>query len=202
MRILIAVPTFENISPETFKSIYNLKNSPGDIFDFEFVKGYDCARARNQIANKAIDGKYDYILMVDSDIILPENTLLYLLEHDDDIILGSYVTKSDSSKLELYKHGVVGYPKDARFDKNEYYNKVDCENKYRYLINGGGFGCVLIKTSVFSRMKKPYFYYVDYGDETLLSEDLYFCTNARNLGFLIYTDLRVQCAHIGKVVRK
>ena len=43
MRILIAVPTFENILPDTFKSIYNLEKTEDMIVDFDFVRGYDCA---------------------------------------------------------------------------------------------------------------------------------------------------------------
>ena len=34
MKILIAVPTFENILPDTFKSIYNLKKTENMIVDF------------------------------------------------------------------------------------------------------------------------------------------------------------------------
>ena len=40
--ILIAVPTFENIYPDTFKSIYDLDIEGHDV-QFEFVRGYDCA---------------------------------------------------------------------------------------------------------------------------------------------------------------
>ena len=71
-RILIAVPTFESIDPDVFKAIYNL-HIPGriDKVDFDFVRGYDCAKARNDISQKAIDGDYDYVLMVDSDTVIP-----------------------------------------------------------------------------------------------------------------------------------
>ena len=68
-KILIAIPTFENIMPETFKSIYDL-NPCGNELSFEFVKGYDCARARNDIVKKALDGGFDYIFMVLSIIII------------------------------------------------------------------------------------------------------------------------------------
>ena len=38
MKILIAVPTFENIYPDTFKSIYDLDKAGHDL-GFEFVEG-------------------------------------------------------------------------------------------------------------------------------------------------------------------
>ena len=46
-KILIAVPTFENIKPECFKSIYGLTNPKDFNLYFDYVKGYDCACARN-----------------------------------------------------------------------------------------------------------------------------------------------------------
>jgi hypothetical protein len=68
MKVLIAVPTFETIAPECFKAIYELQ---GDDLTFDFVRGYDCAKARNEIAKKALNGGFDYVLMVDSDIVIP-----------------------------------------------------------------------------------------------------------------------------------
>ena len=62
MRILIAVPTFENIMPDTFKAIYDL-DTTGHEVQFEFVRGYDCATARNHIVQMALDKDVDYVLM-------------------------------------------------------------------------------------------------------------------------------------------
>jgi len=56
MKILIAVPTFETIKPECFKSIYGLTRPEGYSLYFDYVAGYDCAKARNQIAKNAMAG--------------------------------------------------------------------------------------------------------------------------------------------------
>ena len=83
MNILIAVPTFENIYPDTFKSIYDLDVSGHDT-SFEFVRGYDCATARNRIAQLAIDKGADFVLMVDNDVVLPSDALVNLLDDPKD----------------------------------------------------------------------------------------------------------------------
>ena len=57
IKVLIAVPTFENIMPDTFKAIYDLEKPEGVETLFEFVRGYDCAAARNRIVQKAQDLK-------------------------------------------------------------------------------------------------------------------------------------------------
>ena len=79
MRILIAVPTFETIFPDTYKSIWDI-NKGGHEVAFEFVRGYDCATARNNIAQIAIDGNFDYVLMVDNDVVLPRDVLMDMLD--------------------------------------------------------------------------------------------------------------------------
>ena len=58
-KILIAVPTFENIKPQCFKSIYGLTNPKDFNLYFDYVKGYDCAHARNEIAKLAIKHDFD-----------------------------------------------------------------------------------------------------------------------------------------------
>ena len=92
-KILIAVPTFENIKPECFKSIYNLISPKDYLLYFDYVKGYDCARARNEIAKLAIEYNFDYVLMIDSDVNVPRQTINKLLECETDIALGWYYKK-------------------------------------------------------------------------------------------------------------
>ena len=99
MKILIAVPTFENIYPDTFKAIYDLDVSGHDA-EFEFVRGYDCANARNRIAQMALDKRADYVLMVDNDVDLPQKKIQYMLEDVKDVCLGYYAHR-DSDNLYL-----------------------------------------------------------------------------------------------------
>lgn len=189
IRILVAVPTFENILPDTFKSIYNLDKTEDMIVDFDFVKGYDCARARNVIAEKAIKGNYDYVLMVDSDIILPAHTLTKMLKEPKPICLGCYPRKNTKNgTFEIFKPGQQDYIKT--FNYKEIVNHND-----KIEIKGGGFGCAMIYVNVFKYLTKPFFKYVEYDNGGHLSEDNYFCSNARKAGYKIYADTGVKCGH-------
>lgn len=196
INILIAVPTFENISPDTFRSIYNLEVPENVKTCFEFVRGYDCARARNKIINIALDNEYDYILMVDSDIVLPKKTLVYAIEGNPDFILGVYPRKSEPTKTEIFNDTKYDFAPSSRWSISELKNFPST----RIEIKGGGFGCAFIKTSMLEKMKYPYFNYVNYEDGDFLSEDLYFCVNAKNNGFKIYVDTRILCSHINKTI--
>ena len=83
MKILIAVRTFENIQPEVFKAIYELKSE--HELHFDFMRGYDCAVARNNIGKVVLAYGYDYVLMVDSDTVIPPDALELMLEPQVDV---------------------------------------------------------------------------------------------------------------------
>lgn len=193
-KILVAVPTFETISPETFKSIYDLNLETEHTLIFDYVKGYDCAKARNEIAKMAISNDCDYILMVDSDIIVPKNTIDCLLEQPVNLAVGVYPRKNTTcGDTELFK------PTEKDFtDRFSYPEITDIQNRgfKRLQVKGSGLGCALIKTDILKQLPFPYFKFVTYDDGDVLSEDLYFCCLVNQLGMPIEADLRVRCGHM------
>lgn len=192
MSVLIAVPTFETIAPECFKAIYDLK---GDGLSFDYVKGYDCAKARNEIARKALSGGFEHILMVDSDVVIPPDTLEIMRSAPTDICFGIYPRKNTKTgETELFKDGTFDF-------KNRFTMKdlEDLENP-RILVKGGGFGCALIKTDVFNNIPYPWFEFISYENNTFLSEDLCFCMKA-SFRYELFADTRVKCGHIGRRIQ-
>lgn len=189
IRILVAVPTFENILPDTFKSIYNLEKTDEMIIDFDFVRGYDCARARNKICKLAIDNDYDYILMVDSDMVLPADTLVKMLDDPKPVCLGCYPRKNTKKgTFEVFKLGQKDFIKT--------FNYLEIAGlKGKIEIKGGGFGCALIDVKILDNLTKPFFKYVEYENGSALSEDNYFCANAAKAGYKIFADMDVICGH-------
>ena len=206
MRILIAVPTFETIFPDTFKSIWDLDKGGHEVA-FEFVRGYDCATARNNIAQKALDGNYDYVLMVDNDVVLPRGTLLAMLDDPKDVCLGYYahrdtdnIYRGRTSVCKLYQPDggkYFNYPLESEYRAEELLARKT-EREYKIQIHGGGMGCALIKVDVFRKIRYPWYDWVNYDDDHrgMLSEDLYFCEKCRIGNITIWTDTRAGCGHI------
>lgn len=185
-KILIAVPTFESIAPETFKSIYAIQSE--HILAFDYVKGYDCARARNLIGQEAVEGEFDYVLMVDSDVIIPPDCLDNMLENPVPMCVGVYPRKNTKSKeTELFK-----------FSEKDYLDRFSYDEltAIRMPVKGSGFGCALIDVNVFKTLPFPWFKYVVYDSGDVLSEDLYFCDILRRQGYTIEADTRVKCGHL------
>lgn len=204
MKILIAVPTFENIYPDTFKSIYDLDVSGHDV-SFEYVRGYDCATARNRIAQTALDRKTDYVLMVDNDVVLPEDALINLADDLKEVCLGFYAHRDNDNiyrgrtcVCKLYDDNGkphFNYPLESEYTAKELAD-LKSGGEYKVRIHGGGMGCAFIKTSVFERISYPWYDWVNYKHKGMLSEDLYFCEQCKKNSIPIYTDTRVNCGHM------
>jgi len=203
-KILIAVPTYENIYPDTFKSIYDLEVGKNDVA-FEFVRGYDCATARNRIAQLSLEYGVDYVLMVDNDVVLPKDALINLIEWNVDVCLGYYAHRDADN---IYRGRTClcklqtdtgarwrDYPLESEYTGQELSDLRD-GGTYKIYIHGGGMGCALIKTDVFRRIKYPWFDWVNYEDKKMLSEDLYFCGRCKENSIPIYADTRVSCGHL------
>ena len=198
MRILIAVPTFENIMPDTFKAIWDMDKCGHECL-FEFVRGYDCATARNNIAKKSLDLGADYVLMVDNDVTVPKETLQWMLEDPQDVTLGYYAHRNADNlyngRVSVCKLGWYNYPLESEY-KAEEMTALIAEGKTKLQIHGGGMGCAFIKTDVFNRIKYPWYDWVNYNNGSMLSEDLFFCEACRKAKIPIYTDVRVGCGHM------
>ena len=194
-KILIAVPTFENIKPECFKSIFGLTNPENYNLFFDYVKGYDCARARNEIVKLAIKYGFDYVLMIDSDVSVPKDTAVKLLECESDIALGWYYRKRTTTDQTV----IYDFGKDYT-DKNMICGETLWKDVNPFEIKGGGLGIALVNVNVFRKMPYPYFKYVIYDNDTILSEDLYFCNEARKYGMNIKCNPNVKGNHIYEVL--
>lgn len=182
--ILIAIPTNKYIEPETMKAIYDLEIPEGFKTEFQFFYGYQIDQIRNLIASWAV--RYDYLFAVDSDISFKPDTLKKLLSHNKDVVSGLYIQRKPGKHiLELYNSG-----------RNIPY--ADIKGLGLIEVDGCGFGCVLINSNVIRSIPYPHFVYRSALDHAhTLSEDVYFCTKAKDQGFRIFADTSILCEHIG-----
>ena len=195
-RILIAVPTYETITPDTFRSIYGMDKA-GCECEFDFVRGYDCAAARNNIAQMALDRNADYVFMIDNDIVVPPDALKNLLEGDPDVCLGYCPARNSANvydgKTAMYRMGEFDYTDQLHAAE---LSALASSQVNRLQLHGGGAAIALIKTDVFRRLPYPWFCWVNYQNRSVLSEDLYFCERCGEAGIKIEVDTRVSCGHL------
>jgi hypothetical protein len=195
-RILIAIPSAGIIEPDTFVSIYNM-DQPVDIeTELKVFYGYLIDDVRNKIVDYAIDKKFDGILFVDSDMKLPKDTLVRLVNQNKDIISGLYIKKREDEKvIELFLRNE--YPnKDNKLIRN--IELKDINGKSLIDIDACGFGCVLVKIHVFYKIGYPYFKFTILDKEKRTGEDIDFCIKAKYNNFKLYALADLKIGHIGK----
>lgn len=192
--ILIGIPTAKYIECDTFKSIFNLVVPPQVKLHFQNFYGYNIAQIRNLMADYTIRNNFDYMLWVDSDIVLPSDTLLKLLSPQKDIVSGVYIQRKPEKKIpEIYLWNSTGGMSNATVE--------DMQAPRLLEVAGCGFGCVLTSRKVLQDIGYPQFHYHDALDhKDTVSEDVDFCIKAKNKGYKIYVDTSIKCNHIGSTV--
>ena len=184
MLTLIGVPTASTVEPETLKSIYGQVDAGTDT-SLDILYGFRIDIQRNVLCEPAIKIGADYVLMVDSDVVLPETALRDLLDPPAEIVSGIYRIKSLRHRGQ---YTTVFKSKSLLFESlPEGRSKVDwC-----------GGGCLMIKTSILKDVPRPWFEYrAEPGGA--MGEDIWFCQQAAKAGILIWADKRVACGHIIK----
>lgn len=151
-------------------------------------------QAENGLAEDFIDNKdFTHLFFTESDMILPHDAIVKLVDLDKDMASGVYFLRSDNHEVGLgqpclYKRPLASWPDDnygqipvSIFPEDKPF-QVDCV----------GFGCVLFKRKVFEGLKKPYFNL----DANKYGSDMYFYHHARKAGFELWVDPTVQCGQI------
>ena len=204
-KVLVCVPTYENITPDTFKALWDM-DKPCQT-DFEFVRGYDVAAARNRCAKLALESDYTHLMMVDNDVTPCKDALVNLLSDNVDVVTGYYAHRNKSKPWDgrtcvCKTHTADGkpyfdYPPDSQYTSEQIGTLEGLTE-----VHGGGMGLVLINVRVFFGMKRPYFDWVEYYTGGSLSEDLYFCEQLHANDIPIYLDPRVRGGHLFRYIQE
>lgn len=188
--VLVMVPSFDGrVKSKTAESLSNMDWGMDDL-EFRFIQGYDVARARRRMAQDAVDDGFRFLMMVDSDMVVPQQALVHLRECDENVAMGWAVRgSSDDGLTSVIKPGTQGY-------HESYYARELAAMSEPIEVKGCGLCCALIRTDVFGRISKPWFEYRENHDGSMLGEDYWFCQRCSEAGIRLVVDPRVGCGHI------
>lgn len=144
-----------------------------------------------------MNGEFDFIFWIDSDIVFQYEQFERLLQMDKDVVAGWY-SMADATNTPIVES----------FD-DEYFIKM---GSYRFLPISEivqrtdpfscayvGMGFFLMKSKVFEKITYPWFYEPAHtfpnGTIEMMSEDVSFCQKLRNAGFTIWVDPTVRVGH-------
>ena len=144
---------------------------------------------RERLATAAIDVGADYMLWIDSDMAFPSTTAVRLMAHEEPIVAANYIRRQYPHKGVAY--GTIG----------DWENPLPFEVFDELVeVEGIGMGCMLMKTSIFADIPKPWF---EFGwspkSNDFLGEDMNLCHKLSNAGYTIKVDtaLSQELRHLG-----
>ena len=183
--VAIGVPSGDLVHTDFAMSLAMLCMNPGAQVFLLNSRSSLVALGRNQCAGGAQIMKASHLLFLDTDMVFPADTVTRLLAHDKDIVGATY-----SKRMPPF------YPLTVT-EEDEHIQITRGMRRVKLLPTG----CMLIRTSVFNALDKPYFNLVAEGDQ-LRGEDYYFCEKVRASGFEIWCDgdLSSQLGHIGQKI--
>jgi len=101
--------------------------------------------AENLIAKQVVEKDFEWLLMIESDNVIPPNTFIkmnqYMLEKKVPIVSGLYFTKSEPPEPILYRGRGTGHFKDFKIGEKVW-------------VDGIPFGCVLIHGDIIKTLWK------------------------------------------------
>lgn len=134
---------------------------------------------RNMTIRRALEGGYDYLLSVDTDLVLEPHTLQYLMAADKDCVAGLFWTN--------------GWSNAWMYDQAEDNNRAEWKIPGTYRIGGSG--------ALFLIKRKVLLSGVDYTPipnlrKAVFGEDRHFCIRAVCHGFEIWADSHCLPVHL------
>jgi len=152
---------------------------------------------RNEIVKKFLETDFDYLVMLDCDIIPPLN-FLSLVDFDKDIIGGLCFACKNRQGRDIILPLALEKKPSERKDVDWKYKPLKLNgNEGLIEVDAVGTGAIIIARRVLEHPKmKPAF--IDYYDENGLrieGLDLSFCRRAKEAGFKVYTHTDFPCSH-------
>lgn len=195
MKTLIAVPCMDQVAAPFCFSLAMLRKV-GDCALTSMMSSliYD---SRNKLAAQALEMGADRMLWLDSDMAFNPDLLEILtetLEKDDrDIVTGVYYRRAKPYTPVLIK---TINPQEDGTVKTENYDDYPTDGPFE--VEGCGFGCVLMKTSILTDIALNFGTW--FSPMANVGEDIAFCMRARELGYKIWCEPKAQCGHVGTTI--
>ncbi len=191
-KILVGVNTLTSVDQAVYANHcqfwFRLGRSYQD-YDFAFYtpRRASIDRMRNEIAKLAVINKFDYLLFIDDDVIIPIDGLAKLIKADADIAAGWTVIRGWPFENMFFKY-IDEEKKQLSYGKEPFtLNEAGLLD-----VDAVGFSFCLLKVEHMKKIPPPFFVTGPFN-----TEDVYYCIKAREFvpETKIVVDLSVKTGH-------
>ena len=188
--VVIAIPTLDTLPSTTVENLFSVYERGVDAGYMTcpplFQGGPYIDLARNFLLER-IKGISDptptHVLWVDSDMVLPQNTIAYLVEQELPIVGGLYYMRQPPHRaVAFYKNPNNMCSIDAMHL---------IEPMTRYEVDAIGHGCLMVDLQVYWDHEEPHYHHDSNTDDSF-----FFCFWARDAGHKVILDTTVDCGHM------
>ena len=198
MKILIGMCTGGQVQAQTVASLIGaldqLKKYAGNLeYKVSIQIGGDKAQNMNRLARETVEGKFEYLMSIDADMVFPADGIIKLIENDKDIVGANYAVRGNA---------VDGHAGEAVIkiaDKNGKRINIPLSELPDKLFpcNALGNGFILYKAKVFKDIPAPWFKVTEDKDGNWGGEDVLFHEVAQKAGFEMWCNPKIHMGHIG-----
>ena len=203
-RVCVGIPLKGHTPPESYhdrmmmayymggKEIEQKHEGQNPRYEFLWLvpERFSSPYAREMLAGKALKWGADYLFMVDDDMMCPADLFYKLVAHDVDIVAPLAFTRNPPHRPVMFST-IEGFD---QVTKRQYYINNQVKNYPRNKLvecDAVGFGAVLIKTEVFKKVPKPWFFGM-----AQTGEDVTICVKAKKEGFRVFMDTATKLGHL------
>lgn len=202
--VAILSPCANSIEPKAYQSAMSIaSNASANGYNVRFVGVTErmlIHTARNVLAEGFLETDCEWSFWLDSDMVLPANTITVMMK---------WAKKLKAQFLTGIYYQRVGEHLPVVLIRDEKVRKYEDEFSHTpvfppegvkspFKVGCCGFGCVLIHRDVYSKLERPFFKYKWINEKKELSEDFYFCLNAKKAGVDLWAIPELNCGHIGE----
>jgi hypothetical protein len=151
-------------------------------------------KKQEQVRQLLLASDYDYLLFVEDDMVVPQDTIQRLLDCDADVAYGLYVFRREPYLWSAYsvinEEQMVGYPLNAvpEAAAAAWGRVVD--------VDGVGFGCTLIKRRVLEQIAFRVGWDEPHPGGEVSHSDFYFAVDCLRADFTQRCNTSLLCGHI------
>ena len=143
---------------------------------------------RKHLRDHALKNEYDFLIFVDSDIMLPARAVDYLLKTKADVVAGAYLNTFVMDGKPVIAPVLF---KDAGNGQCQLLTYEGAAVPKVFEVGAAGFGCALISKKVLQAVDLRTF-----GNSQTGGEDIAFFVDARAKGFKTVANTYVKCLHM------
>lgn len=217
-RVFFGICSYDgNLHNKTMTSLFKtfkLLEKDNIEYEYHFNCGSHINRLRNELANKFLNSKCDYLIFIDADLYDFEKLILKMIYSNNEVIGGVYPKKQfDNDLLNLN----ILFKKNL-FDTSSHFNCNLYDNDIKKLIveNGiidvkhVGAGCLLINRDVLIKLQSKTTSYRGINnyfnsfirDNNYLTEDYGFCQLCIDNNIKVKALIKFPLSHVGGFVYK